>query len=258
MALSPKGIPTRQPIDEPGLGALLTRAETLGAAELVQQASRVFGGRLVMTTSFGAHSAVMLHLVTSVLPEIPVIWIDTGYLFPETYRFAEQLTERLDLNLQVYQSPMSAARMEALYGKLWQAEDPKILSRYDFVRKVEPMQRALGDLNVAAWLAGLRRDQTDFRRSLPRIQLQGNVHKLFPILNWTSRDLHRYLEAHELPYHPLFDQGYVSIGDWHSSEPLSSRHRSERDTRFRGIKQECGLHLDISEKAAESLDSSAL
>lgn len=237
---------------------LLARAETLSAKDLVRTAVRIFGDRLVMTTSFGAHSAVMLHLVTRVIPEIPVIWIDTGYLFPETYRFAGELTERLNLNLRIYQSPMSPARMEALHGRLWQSKDPETLRHYDHVRKVEPMQRALRDLEVHGWLAGLRRDQTDFRRSLPRVQLQGNVYKLFPILGWSKRDLHQYLTSHDLPYHPLFDRGYVSIGDWHSSEPLASHHSRERDTRFRGIKQECGLHLDISEQAAKSLDSSGL
>lgn len=240
------------------MAGLLDRADDLSALDLVKEAAIVFGSRLAMTTSFGAQSAVMLHLVTSVVPDVPVIWIDTGYLFSETYRFAEELTQRLELNLHVYQSPMSAARMEALHGKLWRAGDAETLGRYDLIRKVEPMQRALQDLNVSAWLAGLRKDQTDFRRSLPRIQLQRSVYKLFPILHWTNKDLHEYLETHGLPYHPLFDQGYVSIGDWHSSEPLSARHARERDTRFRGIKQECGLHLDISEQAAKSLDSSGL
>jgi phosphoadenosine phosphosulfate reductase len=200
----------------------------------------------------------MLHLVTRIVPEIPVIWIDTGYLFPETYRFAEELTRRLRLNLHVYQSPVSPARMEALQGKLWQSEDLDILDQYDQLRKVEPMQRAVRDFGVRGWLAGLRRDQTDFRKSLPRIQAQRSFHKIFPILNWSNRDLHSYLIEHDLPYHPLFDRGYVSIGDWHSSEPLSSQHLKERDTRFRGIKQECGLHLDLSDEAAESLRSSHL
>lgn len=259
MATSPNQLHvTTGTAGEAPLARLLDRAESLSASDLVKGVCHVFGDGLVMTTSFGAQSAVMLHLATSVVPDIPVVWIDTGYLFPETYRFAERLTERLKLNLHVYQSPLSAARMEALHGKLWQAGDAETLRRYDLIRKVEPMQRALQDLGVRAWLAGLRRDQTDFRRSLPRIQQQGNVYKVFPLLHWTSRDLHEYLQAHDLPYHPLFDRGYVSIGDWHSSEPLSAHHAHERDTRFRGIKQECGLHLDISEQAAKSLDSSGL
>ncbi len=259
MATSPNpSLAASQTSREPSLDLLVGRAEKLSAAEIVEEAADVFGDRLVMTTSFGVHSAVMLDLVTGVIPDIPVVWIDTGYLFPETYRFADELTRRLSLNLHIYQSPMSSARMEALHGKLWQAGDAETLARYDLIRKVEPMKRALQDLNVHGWLAGLRRDQTDFRRSLPRVQLQGGVYKVFPILNWTNKNLHEYLRTRDLPYHPLFDGGYVSIGDWHSSEPLSPRHSRERDTRFRGIKQECGLHLDISEEAAKSLNSSRL
>jgi len=240
------------------LELLLEQAEELTASDLVREAARCFGDGLVMTTSFGAQSAVMLHLATRIVPQIPVIWIDTGYLFPETYRFAEELTKRLNLNLHVYQSPVSPARMEALHGKLWQSDEPEVLNHYDELRKVEPMHRAIRDFEVRGWLAGLRRDQTEFRRNLPRIQAQRNFHKIFPILDWNNRDLHQYLVEHDLPYHPLFDRGYVSIGDWHASEPLTSEHIKERDTRYRGIKQECGLHLDLSDEADESLRSSRL
>ncbi len=240
------------------LETLFEQAEELTASDLVRESAKCFGDGLVMTTSFGAQSAVMLHMVTCVVPEIPVIWIDTGYLFPETYRFADELTNRLELNLHVFQSPVSPARMEALHGKLWQSDEPEVLDHYDQLRKVEPMHRAIRDFGVRGWLAGLRRDQTEFRRSLPRVQTQRDFHKIFPILNWSNRDLHAYLVEHDLPYHPLFDRGYVSIGDWHASEPLTSEHVSERDTRYRGIKQECGLHLELSDEADESLRSSRL
>ena len=96
------------------------------AIELVQWSHATFGDGLVMTTSFGIQAAVMLHLVTKVIPDIPVIWVDTGYLPPETYKFAEELTDRLKLNLKVYQSSMSPARMEAIYGKLWEQNDLEI------------------------------------------------------------------------------------------------------------------------------------
>jgi phosphoadenosine phosphosulfate reductase len=228
------------------------------ATALVQWGHDTFGAGLVLSTSFGIQSAVMLHLVTQIIPDIPIIWVDTGYLPVETYRFAEELSNRLNLNLKVYQAPLSPARMEALYGRLWEQPDVEALNRYDQIRKVEPMQRALADLQATAWLTGLRADQTDHRKSLGRVGLQGGRYKLLPILKWNSRDVYQYLVAHDLPYHPLFDKGYVTVGDWHSSRPITAADSNERDTRFKGLKQECGLHLPQSPEEAASLDSSSL
>lgn len=227
-------------------------------SEIVAWAGEIFGSGLVMSTSFGIQSAVMLHLATQVIPKIPVIWIDTGYLPPETYRFAAELTEKLQLNLYVYQSEISPARMEALYGKLWEKEDLASLNRYDQIRKVEPMQRALKELQATAWLAGLRRDQTQHRQTLNTVTFQGSYYKVHPILNWNAKDVYEYLTRYNLPYHPYFDLGYVSVGDWHSSRPLLAGDDSERDTRFHGVKQECGLHLPLTPEQAQSLDSSTL
>jgi phosphoadenosine phosphosulfate reductase len=240
------------------LEAINQHLSTLNSSAIVAYADQKFGKGLVMSTSFGIQSAVMLHLVTQVIPNIPIIWIDTGYLPSETYLFAETLTQRLNLNLKVYQSPLSPARMEAIYGKLWQQEDVKSLNLYDQIRKVEPMQRALQELNAKAWLAGLRKDQTNFRQQLNYINKQGNYYKILPILTWNSKDIYQYLKKHDLPYHPYFDLGYVSVGDWHSSRPLMREDDNERNTRFHGLKQECGLHLPLDQDAAQSLNSSQL
>ena len=247
-------------IDKPKLDlvALNQDLKDVEAQKLVQWSADTFGSGLVMSTSFGIQAAVMLHLVTSVVPDIPVIWVDTGYLPAETYKFAEELTQKLQLNLKVYQSPLSPARMEALEGKLWEHNDVEAFNRYDYIRKVEPMQRALQELNATAWLAGLRREQTQHRQGLDRISKQEDIYKIHPILFWNSRDVYQYLTAHDLPYHPYFDLGYVSVGDWHSSRPLMADDTDGRNTRFRGLKQECGLHLPQTPEEAESLDSSSL
>ncbi|MDJ0846794.1 MAG: phosphoadenylyl-sulfate reductase [Myxococcota bacterium] len=230
--------------------------EASDAREVVTWAADTFGDGLVMSTSFGIQSAALLHMATSVKPDIPVVWVDSGYLPPETYRFAEGLTRRLDLRLHVAQAELSPARMEALHGRLWERDDVASLDRYDRIRKVEPMQRALRELGAQAWLAGLRADQTSHRGSLPIVGRQGERYKVLPILRWRSRDVYRYLKTHDLPLHPLFEQGFATVGDWHSSRAVQANDRSERDTRFRGLKQECGLHLD--EEQAASLDSSGL
>jgi phosphoadenosine phosphosulfate reductase len=228
------------------------------AIQIVKWAVDQFGEGLVMTTSFGIQSAVMLHLVTQIVPNIPIVWVDTGYLPAKTYVFADELTQRLNLNLKVYQSPISPARMEALYGRLWAQNDVESLNRYDQIRKVEPMQRALKELNATAWLTGLRSSQTEHRKTLDFVSLQGSIYKVLPILNWSSKAVYDYLVAHNLPYHPLFDEGYVTVGDWHSSRPLMATDENERDTRFKGLKQECGIHLPQNLDESASFNSSSL
>lgn len=240
------------------LDGINQQLETLDAVGIIEWAAESFGDGLVLSTSFGIQAAVMLHLVTRVVPDIPVIWIDTGYLPPTTYRFAAELTDRLQLNLKVYQSSMSPARMEALLGRLWEQDTVEAYNQYDQLRKVEPMQRALKELNATAWLAGLRRDQTNHRKTLRVCELQAALYKVHPILHWSARDVYQYLQDHDLPYHPLWEKGYVTVGDWHSSRPITAGDQNERDTRFRGLKQECGLHLPQTAEEAKSLDSSAL
>ncbi len=214
--------------------------EKLDPVERVKWAVGTFGEGLVLTTSFGVQSAVMLHLVTQVAPAIPVVFIDTGYLFPETYRFADELTKRLGLNLKVYQPLHTAARQEALFGKRWE-QGLDGLKAYNFDNKVEPMERAVRELGATAWLAGLRRSQASTREALPVVQVQNKITKIHPIIDWDNRTVHRYLTQHGLPYHPLWDEGYVSVGDWHSSAPLQPG-QTEEQTRFGGLKRECGLH----------------
>ena len=210
--------------------------------QLVRWAVHEFGDQLAMSTSFGIQSAVTLHLVTSVRPDIPVIWVDTGYLPEETYAYAIELTRRLGLNLKVYESSMTPQAMEEKFGRLWESDEVDQLNLYDRIRKVEPMHRALDQLDVRGWISGLRAEQTDFRKKLPPIKRSKSRYRIYPILEWTSRDVYYYMEEHGLPQHPLFYQGYTTVGDKHSSRPTLPEE-SDRDTRFRGKKQECGLHL---------------
>jgi phosphoadenosine phosphosulfate reductase len=210
------------------------------AAERVHWAVEQFGGALVLSTSFGAQAAVMLHLATRIVPDIPVVFIDTGYLFPETYRFADLLAARLRLNLKVYRALESPAWIEARHGKLWEKGEAGI-DLYNQIVKVEPMQRALAELGARGWLAGLRRSQSSTRERLPVVSLQDGRAKILPIVTWSDRDIHRYLAENDLPYHPLWEKGYVSIGDVQTTRPLTADITAE-ETRFFGIKRECGLH----------------
>lgn len=210
------------------------------ATERVRWAHEEFRGHVVLSTSFGVQAAVMLHLVTRVDPQIPVVLVDTGYLFAETYRFAGELTEKLGLNLQVYAPLLTAARQEALYGKLWE-QGVEGLEKYGRLNKVEPMNRALQDLGASVWFAGLRREHAATREDLPVIKRQNRVLKIHPIVDWSDRQVGEYLRKHDLPYHPLWEQGYISIGDTHSTIRFADGMKAE-DTRFSGLKRECGLH----------------
>ncbi|WP_241086276.1 phosphoadenylyl-sulfate reductase [Candidatus Vondammii sp. HM_W22] len=223
--------------------ALLTvnqQMEKETAEERVQWALQHLPGSHLLSSSFGIQGAVMLHLVTQAAPEIPVMLIDTGYLFSETYQFIDELTDRLQLNLMVYRAQRSASWQEALLGKLWE-QGREGIERYNQINKVEPMQRALRDLEVGTWFAGLRREQSESRAGLPVLRLHDGRFKLHPIIDWSKRDVHHYLSHHSLPYHPLWEQGYVSVGDRHTSCPLTPG-MLEEETRFFGLKRECGLH----------------
>lgn len=231
------------PLSPALLGAEPGQLEALSAAGLMEWADHRFGDGLAMTTSFGIQSAVSLHLATRVRPDMPVVWVDTGYLPEETYRYADQLTDRLDLNVKVYQAELTPARMEAQFGRLWETGHVEDLDLYDWVRKVEPLRRALDDLAPTAWISGVRADQTDHRKTLPRVAHDGERHKLHPILRWSSRDVYRYMQEHDLPQHPLWERGYSTVGDWHSSRAVAASDADDRATRFGGLKQECGIHL---------------
>lgn len=213
------------------------------AAQRVAWGLANYAGRIVLTSSFGAQSAVCLHLVTQQAPNIPVILIDTGYLFPETYQFIDALTARLALNLSIYRAPLSAAWQEARHGKLWE-QGLEGLDRYNYMNKVEPMQRALLEHGASAWISGLRRQQAKSRQHLDVLLLRNQRCKIHPIIDWTDRDVYHYLSEHGLPYHPLWEQGYVSIGDIHTTQRLVDG-MSPEETRFFGLKRECGLHEQV-------------
>ncbi|NBD37390.1 MAG: phosphoadenylyl-sulfate reductase [Verrucomicrobia bacterium] len=214
--------------------------ERATAEERLRWALEAYGERLVLSTSFGIQAAVMLHMVTRHAPELPVVFVDTGYLFPETYRYAEELTERFGLNLKVVHPRRSPAWQEAVEGRRWE-QGLEELEAYNRENKVEPMNRALRDLGAEAWLSGLRRSQAKSRADLRVVEKQQRTVKIHPVVDWSEKDIYEYQRAHELPMHPLWEQGYVSVGDWHSTAPLEQGMTPEK-TRFNGLKRECGLH----------------
>jgi len=228
--------------------------EKLTAQDQLQWAYEKFDEKFVLTTSFGIQSAVLLHMTkelkSSQKPK--VIWVDTGYLPKETYNYAEKLTTLFELNLVVAQSPVSPARMEALNGRLWETGVQKDLEKYHQIRKVAPLEKAFSDLNVLCWASGVRKGQTKNRQSMSNIDCIRERLTLRPLLNWSKKDIFYYMENNNLPQHPLFEKGYSTVGDWHSSVAENNNSKG-RSTRFGGISEECGIHVDENNFLGEGI-----
>lgn len=204
------------------------------APERVTWALEHLPKQFVLSSSFGIQAAVCLHLLSRQCPDIPVILIDTGYLFPETYQFIDQLTALLKLNLKVYRAEISPAWQEARYGKLW-LQGIEGIERYNQINKVTPLNRALIELQAKTWFSGLRRQQSQSREHLPILSIAKGTFKLLPIVDWDSKQVYQYLKQHNLPYHPLWQQGYLSVGDTHTTTKWQEG-MSEEETRFFWLK----------------------
>jgi phosphoadenosine phosphosulfate reductase len=245
-------IPATNQLDLPEINAML---ETRTPPQIVAWAAAQFGNELVMSSSFGAESAVMLHMAVQVMPRIRVIMVDTGYLFPETHAFMEQLRKRFDLNVWIYRTRNDPIR----YLSEADEKDPSWRDNVEQCcgqNKNEPFDRAMKELLPGAWLRGIRRHQADTRKARQIVEWskRNNCYAISPLLPWNGREIGMYMKEHQLPYHPLVEQGYLSIG----CNPLSCTRavaagEDPRSGRWSGTaKVECGLHID------ESLDSAKL
>jgi phosphoadenosine phosphosulfate reductase len=213
-----------------------------------------WGDEAVMTSSFGAESALMIHLAIQRKPDIKIIMVDTGYLFPETWQHMERLRNRFNLNVWVYRTKSDPIAWLVEHGETDPAirkDDKKCCA----VNKEEPMTRAMLDLKPKAWLRGIRGDQADTRSATRFMAWDAryNLYAVSPIRDWSTKQIYQYMKQHDLPYHPLYEKGYPSIG----CNPLSctraiSAGEDPRAGRWSGKgKVECGIHLG-------SLDSSQL
>ena len=215
------------------------------AQEILIWGYEKFGNQFAITTSFGIQSSVLLNILSQsgLQKKIKIFWIDTGYLPQETYHYAQKLINDLSLEIEVLQSELSPARMEALHGKLWETNKASDLDKYHELRKIKPLENALEKYNILCWASGIRSSQTEDRNKMKVLEFIRQRLSLRPLLNWTNKDIFYYMEENNLPAHPLFVKGYSSVGDWHSSRPDGIETKG-RDTRFGGIKQECGIHTN--------------
>jgi phosphoadenosine phosphosulfate reductase len=238
-------------LDLPTINELLGKQDP---PRIVEWSAAQFGAGLLMSSSFGAESACLIHMAIQHRPDVRIVLTDTGYLFPETHAFMEQLRRRFGLNVWVYRTrndPFAYLRDAGEGDPTWR----KDIDRCCAANKNEPFDRAMAELTPAAWLRGIRRSQSQSRgdRQVVEWSKRYKCYAISPLLNWTTRDIHGYMKEHDLPYHPLYEKGYASIG----CNPLSCTRAIQagedpRAGRWTGTdKTECGLHQD-------SLDSAGL
>jgi phosphoadenosine phosphosulfate reductase len=226
-------------IEAPSLAARLD-AELRHAhpATVLEAAVETFGDKLALVSSFGAESAVLLHLASRVKPDIAVMFLDTGMLFGQTLDYRKTLAQTLGLtgvrDLRPAYQDLAVADPEA---KLWQTDTDACCD----LRKVLPLDRALADFD--AWITGRKRFHGGDRLSLPVVEAAGEQVKFNPLANWGKEELDAYAARHELPAHPLVAQGFPSIGCWPCTQPVEEGE-DVRAGRWKGSqKTECGIHL---------------
>jgi phosphoadenosine phosphosulfate reductase len=199
------------------------------------------GGAPCVTSSFQHDCVALVHMVTKHRPDIPVLFLETGYHFPETVEYRDRMTRLWNLNLRNLQSKQSVAAQESQFGILNQTAPDRCCA----MRKVEPLFEGLSDFDT--WFTALRREQSPTRANLQvndgfRLQSGKSLRKISPLAAWTNRDVWMYLDRHSIPALPLYDQGYTSIGCKPcTSVPLTADDL--RSGRWQGKKLECGIHI---------------
>jgi phosphoadenosine phosphosulfate reductase len=242
---------TTEQLDLPTLNAAF---ETQHPSQIVEWALAQWGDEIIASSSFGAESALMIHLAIQHKSDIRIVMVDTGYLFPETFTHLEALRKRFNLNVWVYRTrndPIQYLREAGEGEPTWRND----IDRCCAFNKNEPFERAMKELAPKAWLRGIRRNQADTRKAAQFVEWNARYgcYAVSPLLNWSGREIYQYMKEHDLPYHPMYEKGYLSIG----CNPLSCTRavtagEDPRAGRWTGQgKIECGINL-------ESLDSSQL
>ncbi len=202
------------------------------AHDIVKWALAQAGGRAIVSTNFRPYEAVLLHVVTQVQPDMPVLWVDHGYNRPATYQHAEQLKARLKLNLKAYLPRLTAAHYDAVHGGMPEPtpENEERIKAFSKVMKLEPFQRGMKELAPTVWLTALRKVQNPNRAGLDIVSHDGNFNslKVSPVFHWSDADMEAYLAQHQLP------------NEWDYFDPAKADE-----------KRECGLHAAWGGKAVE-------
>jgi phosphoadenosine phosphosulfate reductase len=217
--------------DESAIAELNARFTGTSPDEMIRWAQQTTPERVVVSTNFRPYEAVILHAVTQVIPDVPVLWVDHGYNRAATYRHAEELRARLGLNIKPYLPAMTVAHREAVHGPVPSLDDEAGLKTFSAVMKIEPFRRGMRELAPQVWITGLRRVQNPGRAKMHFLEHDSNFGtlKLSPFLDWTDAQMEAYLAEHSLPV------------EWDYFDPAKADE-----------KRECGLHANWGAKAGLS------
>ncbi|MHB1424150.1 MAG: phosphoadenylyl-sulfate reductase [Gemmataceae bacterium] len=210
------------------------------AETILRWAVKTFRDHLTMATAFGAEGCCLIHMIADIDPSVRVFNLDTGYQFPETLQLRERIKERYGIAVEYIRPELTVAEYEAEHG------GPLYRIRPDQCchdRKMLPLRQAVAD--HSAWISAIRRDQTLHRAAAGVVQWDAKFQlvKINPLLSWTRKDVWSFLLKHDVPYNPLHDRGYPSIGCWPCTQPAGAG-QDERAGRWAGsVKKECGLHV---------------
>jgi phosphoadenosine phosphosulfate reductase len=232
--VSDAAVPRDQPLDLVGENQ---RLERLSPKERLAFAVDTFGEDLLFTSSFGTQSGVLLHLWSEVARHLPVVFIDTGFLFPETIAYRDALAKQLGLTVRVISPDIPNADFVARYGSDIQKEDPDFCCGVNKVTPLAPLQD-----RAKAWVSGLRRDQSRAREAVAILEDDGKLVHVHPLATMTKGDVASYLAEHAIPAHPLASRRYLSIGCAPCTRAVGEGE-DERAGRWAwSNKTECGLH----------------
>ncbi len=221
--------------------ALSAAWEPLSAEEILQAAiQEQFVGDITLSSSFGADSAVLLHMVAQIEPNLPVLFLDTERHFFQTLQYRDELVKRLGLtNLINLKADAAEAATEDAKGTLWRTAPDQCCD----LRKIRPLNRLMG--SYGAWISGRKRHQSTTRTGLPIVEFDGKHFKVNPLAKWTQADIEAYFKSRDLPPHPLVEQGFPSIGCFTCTKPVAAGEDA-RSGRWAGTeKVECGIHNPI-------------
>jgi phosphoadenosine phosphosulfate reductase len=234
-------MPATEPIIavDDNLEFISSELELESAEAVLRWALREFGSDVALATGFGAEGCVLIRMLSEIDRNARMFYLDTDLLFPETYELIGKLEARYGVHFEQRTSQLSLAAQAARYGeRLWERE-PDVCCQ---LRKVEPLREMLSGLR--AWITAIRRDQTPARAGARVVERDRkfDLIKINPLAGWSSRDVWRYIQEHDIPYNPLYDLGYRSIG-CQPCTTLVQIGENDRAGRWRGIaKTECGLH----------------
>ncbi len=237
----------------PDLDAISLRFEDAPPDDILRWTVATYAPDAVLTCSFQHEGVALAHMLQAIAPRAPIVFINTGYHFPETLEYRDLLVSTYGWNLVEVGPELSQAEVETRHGAELYRRDPDLCCE---INKVAPLRRAIA--GVRAWINGRRRDQASTRRALGILEtLPSGLVKVNPLARWSSKDTYYYLKQHGLPFHPLFERGYTSIGCAPCTRPVLAGE-DERAGRWAGRdKVECGIHDALDAPVTSSTSSAA-